>query len=428
VYINILDNILPYRDGMSNRAVRVSNPVIRQPNPNPVTAFGCTLVKELFSDGVHNVAVSPYSIWTALAMTECATEKLKEASQQMGALLRYDCVAAVDTPERNQKLCEWYEDYRKKIDVKDKNCEMLAVNAIFTKEKLDHGFQQTCEERFKADTMLLSVNAKEIINNFVKRYTNGMIKEILDNDPAGDTMLVNAIYFKGTWIKSFDIDMTREGLFQPFGVDPVTCRMMTMKNTEIQMRRTSSYQIVKLDYGSAADDVKNQFSAFIASPVKHQQKGEEPLNDEARLNKVVHELFGTDTSWAAARSQLHTETVDCLCIPKFTAQGGVKDLMKYMRAHGVSRVFENGGLHNLTDTHMDYISQIAHKSQIQINETGTTAAASTVVATTRSLIQPHKLKKEVIFDHPFIFAVVHNTTDTLIFAARVNTVETCPMS
>ena len=97
---------------------------------------------------------------------------------------------------------------------------------------------------------------------------------------------------------------------------------------------------------------------------------------------------------------------ECLCIPSFTAEGGVDDLKGYMERHGVSQVFAPGGLHNLTDTHEDYISKISHRAIIKVDEAGTTAAAVTVIEATRSISGPPR----VIFDRPFIFVVVHNVS------------------
>jgi serine protease inhibitor len=182
--------------------------------------------------------------------------------------------------------------------------------------------------------------------------------------------------------------------------------MMTMKKTEIELSVTTSYQLVKLDYG-----IMNEFSAFIASP-----RGN--ANTQKELNGVVDTLFGSDTSWTKATSLLKLKKAECLCIPSFTAEGGVDDLKGYMERHGVSQVFAPGGLHNLTDTHEDYISKISHRAIIKVDEAGTTAAAVTVIEATRSISGPPR----VIFDRPFIFVVVHNATNTLLFAARVNTV------
>ncbi|KAJ1464044.1 Serpin domain-containing protein [Baffinella frigidus] len=378
---------------------------------NPVTAFGCTLVKEIFSHGTHNVALSPYSIWTALAMTECATVEGSDASNQMGALLRYDCVVDVDTPERNKKLCKWYVEYRKQMDVQDDFVKIHTANAIFARANLDHDFKQTCEKQFMADAIQLT--NKTAINQFVARNTNDLIREIVKEEPKGDAVLVNAVFFKATWNKRFDPDLTTNGDFKPFDGNSVKCRMMTMEMPKIQLSMTQSYQLVKLDYGTL-----NQFSAFIASPHTHRYESGK-ANEKAVLDRVVDELFGSDTSWTEATSRLQLQTARCLCIPQFTAEGGVDDLKEYMERQGVAKVFLPGGLHNLTDTHMDCISQISHKAVIQVDESGTTAAAVTVVQTTRSISAG---PPQVIFDRPFIFTVVHNTTNTLLFAARVNSV------
>jgi serine protease inhibitor len=388
VYINHCDN------------VRQHMKII---DPNPVTAFGCTLVKELFSNGTDNVAVSPYSIWTALATTECATIKDSDASKEMSELLRYDCVAAVDIAERNEQLCKWYLDYRKKMEVKDNVIKLHVVNAIFTRDNLNRDFKQACE-RFGAHTMPLT--DKDSINNFVARNTEKLIPNILKEEPKGDTVLVNAVYFQASWTQMFQQNQTIMSDFRLFNGNSVRCRMMTKKNVDIELSITRTYEMVKLDYGT-----EKEFSAFIAVPHGN-------ANSQNELNGVVETLFGSDTSWSNATSLLKLQKVTCLRIPSFSAEGGVDDLEKYMKNHKVTHVFAPGGLHDLTDTHNDYISEISHKAIIKVNEAGTTAAAVTVVQMTRSICRD----PEFICDRPFIFVVAHNATKTILFAARVNNV------
>jgi serine protease inhibitor len=377
----------------------------------PVAAFGCTLVEDMFSIGDENKAVSPYSIWTALALAECATEDLSEANVEMGRLLRFDLVAKVGTSKRNEKLRRWYSEYKEQMrGVTDEAVVFKTANAVFTKGELDNNFKHTCKYQF--DTAVLPLTGKDKINEFVAENTNRLITDVVRKDPPDvvHTILVNVAYFKAAWKTAFNADMTTPGVFTSFEDGETECDMMEMKGMVVEMNYTETYQLVKLEYGT-----EGQFSAFIASPITYMDGGDQC----EMLHSIVHELFGSDTSWVEATALLEPVKIESLKIPRFTAEGRVGNLKKYMKTKGVSKVFEHGGLHDLTSNHSDSIDKISHMTTMHVNEKGTEAAASTVASVSREIVT---LAPPVVFDRPFIFTVVHNPTSTMMFAARVNTV------
>jgi serpin B len=66
-----------------------------------------------------------------------------------------------------------------------------------------------------------------------------------------------------------------------------------------------------------------------------------------------------------------------------------------------------------------YISAVRHKAYVDVNEEGTEAAAATdVEAATKSA--PAPAVPEFRADHPFVFAIRDETTDTILFLGRYN--------
>jgi serpin B len=66
-----------------------------------------------------------------------------------------------------------------------------------------------------------------------------------------------------------------------------------------------------------------------------------------------------------------------------------------------------------------YISAVRHKAFVDVNEEGTEAAAATdVEAATKSA--PAPVVPEFRADHPFVFAIRDETTDTILFLGRYN--------
>ena len=70
-----------------------------------------------------------------------------------------------------------------------------------------------------------------------------------------------------------------------------------------------------------------------------------------------------------------------------------------------------------------YVDDVIHEAVIEVDETGTEAAAATeVVMATRSAPRP---RQPVLMrvDRPFYFVLMHEPTETPLFVGRVNAPE-----
>ena len=65
-----------------------------------------------------------------------------------------------------------------------------------------------------------------------------------------------------------------------------------------------------------------------------------------------------------------------------------------------------------------YASDIIHKAKVEVDETGTVAAAVTGILGTRSTSSPPQPLK-LVFDKPFIFLIRHKQTKTTLFAGLI---------
>lgn len=75
---------------------------------------------------------------------------------------------------------------------------------------------------------------KSKVNEWAAKMTNNLIPKFLESTPDQDEvmMLLNAIYFKGTWMKPFDKSNTREMVFNNF--DGSQAKVKMMKDSEVQ--------------------------------------------------------------------------------------------------------------------------------------------------------------------------------------------------
>ena len=85
----------------------------------------------------------------------------------------------------------------------DSKIKFNNVNGIFSKKgvELTNQFTQICENY---NTSFFELISAEQVNNFCSENTNGKINHIInDIDENLVLMIINAIYFKGTWLEKF---------------------------------------------------------------------------------------------------------------------------------------------------------------------------------------------------------------------------------
>src|SRR5665647_2195152 len=103
---------------------------------------------------------------------------------------------------------------------------------------------------------------------------------------------------------------------------------------------------------------------------------------------------------------------------KFDARYGLHD-KKYLPAMGMVDAFDErlADFSGLTGKKELFISGVFHKAFIDVNESGTEAAAATaVVVGLKSMPLPPTVFRA---DHPFVFLIMHNPTQSILFMGRV---------
>ncbi|WP_367267821.1 serpin family protein [Okeania sp. SIO2C9] len=67
------------------------------------------------------------------------------------------------------------------------------------------------------------------------------------------------------------------------------------------------------------------------------------------------------------------------------------------------------------------ITEIKHKTFVEVNETGTEAAAATSVIMSRSI--QREIVVEMLVDRPFFFAIRDNDSGTILFMGEITNPE-----
>jgi serpin B len=271
-----------------------------------------------------------------------------------------------------------------------------SVLKTFT-DKLKSSFDS---EPFTAEFKKDPVGSADKINKWIEESTNGMIKKMLKPGDVEDfkMALVNAIYFKQDWKKTFDKDLTKKKDFENLGGDKVKVDMMHARSY-YRAFEGKNEKIIELPY----EDDKTSMVIILPNKMKNYK-----LND-----KVYTELVG----------RMYNQEV-ILDLPKFTFETPTFELKPYLTKMGLVKAFQNSADFSGMRKEKDLkIGTALHKAKIIVNEEGTEAAAATVIGMvqTTSVQSPRPrpiLRIEV--DQPFYYFIKDNQTGAILFMGRMN--------
>lgn len=353
-----------------------------------------------YKSNAGNIFFSPYSISTALAMTyEGARGKTAEEIQTVFHFPQ-------DNDTRRSAFAEIYNE----INRKDKKYNLTTANALWAQKDYQflNDYFGLVEKYYGGNvTNLDFVNETEksriAINDWVEEQTNNKIKDLIPQgvlDSLTRLVLTNAIYFKGTWVRPFDKNNTREQDFRTSPGNTVKAQMMSLtgEETKFNYTETENLQILELPYSG------EDLSMLVLLPKEDNLTSlEESLNTE-KLSE-----------W---RDNLKEERVN-VYLPKFKFETKyfMADTLKDM---GMPTAFsENADFSGMTGKKDLLISKVIHQAFVEVNEEGTEAAAATGVIMGVTSAAPSRVK---IFnaDHPFIFIIQEKETGNILFLGRVS--------
>ncbi|MEO0875082.1 MAG: serpin family protein, partial [Bacteroidota bacterium] len=208
-------------------------------------------------------------------------------------------------------------------------------------------------------------------------------------------LLINAIYFQGSWQTQFDAENTVSAEFNtPNG--PVQAELMHQPETNMRYFETERFQAVDLPYGDSI------FSMSVFLP-----------KEGFEVQDVVSELSAEN--WANWLTQFTSTNIELL-LPKFEMEYEIK-LKGTLPTMGMptaftdfadfSQMIQGGGVK---------IDDVIHKAFIEVDEEGTEAAAVTVVVVVETSAPQYPVFKA---DHPFFFVIHDNKTNSILFMGQL---------
>ncbi|KAM7122035.1 uncharacterized protein J5F26_000714 [Ciconia maguari] len=382
------------------------------------TTFALDLLRKLCENkSRQNLFFSPFSISSALSMILLGSKGNTEA--QIAKVLSLN--KAEDAHNGYQSLLSEINDPNTKYILRtanrlygEKTFEFLS-SFIESSQKFYHaGLEQT-------DFMHAWEDSRKQINGWVEERTEGKIQNLLAEgilDSLTRLVLVNAIYFKGNWEKQFNKERTAEMPFQINKKETKPVQMM-FKKDKFNMTYIGDFQtkILELPY------VGNELSMIILLPdsIQDGSTGLESLERGLTYEKLI--------DW------INPEMMDCtevrVSLPRFKLEEDY-DMKPVLSSMGMPDAFDLGkaDFSGISAGNELVLSEVVHKSFVEVNEEGTEAAAATagVMMLRCAMIVP-----EFTADHPFLFFIRHNKTSSILFCGRfclvviIQMVLDCPM-
>ncbi len=352
------------------------------------------------SDG-KNVFMSPESVLFALGMTANGAQGDTLTEMQ-------NVIGVQDIQSMNENLSA----LKRKAN-KSEYIDFSIANSLWVKNDetitLNESFADTVKENFGADVFYEPFDnaTKDSINGWVNENTNEMIPTILDKiDADAVAYIINAIAFEAQWSEPYDDhQIDNEGIFTAADGTAQDCTMLKSKEDQyLHDDKAEGF----LKYYEGHDYA---FMAILPN---------EDISVSDYLDTMTGESLNAFYN-SKEDGDVYTK------IPEFSYDCEA-ELAEPLIAMGMQLAFTPAADFSAmaeTDTGALYINRVLHKAHIELDHSGTKAAAATLVEMNdAAAIAPvDKEEHYVYLDRPFLYAIVDCENGLPVFMGAVNTLE-----
>ncbi len=353
-----------------------------------------------------NLAFSPASIELALGMTWAGARGA--TAEEMARVLHVEASPDAYHAAAARILAAWNDPARDSY-------ELDVVNRLFGDRSysFEPAFLELTRASYGAplepvDFRGAPENERQRINAWVLDRTRGRIDELLPRgsiDGSTRLVLVNAVYFLGSWEHAFDESATRDELFYPSTGDRRAVRMMS-QTREHRYAELPDAQVLELPYRGG------ELAMTIVLP--RARDGLRALEASLNLADVAR--------WVDALSTRRVEAH----LPRFEIRDARLPLTDMLPAMGMPLAFDaaradfSGMARSASPIGDLYIGGVFHECFVKVDEQGTEAAASTgVVMQLRGMPRPAPPVPVFLADHPFLFFIRDVQSGAILFIGRV---------
>lgn len=365
--------------------------------------FGINMVKQL-NDSDESVFISPASVSLALSMVYPGAQG--ETKAEMKQTMQLGDISDDELGSQNKSILDMLSN-------SDPKTKTSVANSVWVDkpDKTNNNFELKPDYKamltkyYDSESNLVDLQtgeAKDSINNWVKLKTQNKIPTLLNEKlPDGYRfMLINAIYFKGTWKYQFEKAATTDKEFT--SSNGANHKVPTMEISEkLKYYKTDDAEVVELPYGENGEYVMD-----VVLPDK--------IDD-----------FTRDVTYSSLSDLLKaTKEKDGIVeLPRFKLEYN-KQLKKTLQALGMKKAFSDEGvdLSGISESPTK-IDQVIHKTFVEVNEEGTEAAAVTAIGgmETTSVSEPTD-NFYMKVNKPFFVMIRDTKTNIPLFMGVINNV------
>ncbi|PIQ23526.1 hypothetical protein COW64_24130, partial [bacterium (Candidatus Blackallbacteria) CG18_big_fil_WC_8_21_14_2_50_49_26] len=391
---------------------------IAEVKANPVVAannrFAFKFLSALSEEQAEkNLFVSPLSVSLALQMTLNGT--MGETKTEIAKALGIENLKPEEVNRGASQLM-------RKLVKPAEDIQLEVANGMFINDRFEilPEFIKTNQEHFFSEVRNLHFAngpTQAEINTWVNQQTHQKIPELLepvDPDPDWEELtvmyLINALYFKADWSRKFEEFETQNRNFTLSNGDLTQVPMMRQFGSFHYLAPGDStlkndFQAIELPYGQTGKVSMYLFLPSYGSSLTQLRKDLNQMDLE-----TLFQSFGTE--------------VGSLTLPKFK-QDWESSLINSLKTLGIHQAFDQGfaDLFALAKPRFPgddfYISEVFQKSQIEVNEKGTTASAATYVEVSNLPSSEPQRALEMICNRPFLYLIRDNQTSQILFVGQV---------
>ena len=357
--------------------------------------FALKLYSELV-DPEKNLFFSPISIFTALSMVYAGASNVNK--KEMADLLNLSMVSDDIHLEIKNQI---------KHLLTKSGYQLKFANALW----LQIGYSLLNKYMFiinrNYDGSVYEVDFRKIsdacakINAWVVEQTRNKIQEIVNAgsiDENTKLVIINAIYFKAKWHSPFSKSLTENQDFTLISGKKITVPMMHKTRNYFYYHENEEYQAIHIPY-------EGRSCAMIVFL---------PKNIEGIIS-LEKKLINLD--FKNNKQFFKGESVE-IFFPKFKIETNYR-LRERLINLGMKDAFKDDADFSKMTDHEEgmTISEVIHKTFVNVDEEGTEAAAVTATIMRAGSALPQE--EPIIFraDHPFLFMIY--TSETILFIGKV---------
>ncbi|KAG8521959.1 Heparin cofactor 2 [Galemys pyrenaicus] len=400
-YIDIIDAVLP-TDAETNagnilQLFHGKSRIQRLNILNAKFAFNLYRALKERANNFDNIFIAPVGISTAMGMISLGLQG--KTHEQVHSILHFKDFVNASSKYEIMTIHNLFRKLTHRLFRRNFGYTLRSVNDLYIQKQFPilDDFKSKVREYYFAEAQATDFSDPAFIakaNNHILKVTKGLIKDALENiDPATQMMILNCIYFKGSWVNKFPVEMTHNHNFRLNEREVVKVSMMQTKGNFLAANdQELDCDVLQLEYVGG-------ISMFVVVP--HKLSGMKTL--ETQLTPQVVER------WQKSMTNRTREVL----LPKFKLEKNY-NLVEALKSMGISSLFEKNSNMSGISNHRITIDLFKHQGTITVNEEGTEAAAVTTVG-----FMPLSTQVRFTVDRPFLFLLYEHRTSCLLFMGRV---------